>query len=90
MNTENMNNKKKGFTSEESFIKNPRSYGYISSIGDGVASVTGFPNAKFGEYVQITALGGKRVSGIVLNLDFDKVGIAILGNDRFVICGNLV
>lgn len=82
--------KKAVITSSDWHLKIPRSYGYISTVGDGVASVLGFSEVKFGEYIQITALSGRRVSGIVLNLNFDKVGIAILGNDKFVISGNLV
>src|SRR5687767_9427872 len=51
--------------------------GTVISVGDGVAKVYGLEKAMAGELVDF----GGGVSGMVLNLEDQSVGIAILGDD---------
>ena len=52
--------------------------GTILSVGDGIARIHGMANAVAGELVEFA--GG--MSGMVLNLEADNVGVAIFGSDR--------
>src|SRR4051794_34036551 len=54
--------------------------GTVVSVGDGVAKVYGLEKAMAGELVDF----GGGVSGMVLNLEEEGVGIAILGDDTQV------
>jgi F-type H+-transporting ATPase subunit alpha len=60
--------------------------GSVLSIGDGIARVYGLQNALAGELV---AFPGD-VSGMVLNLEEDNVGIAVMGEANHVREGDLV
>jgi F-type H+-transporting ATPase subunit alpha len=60
--------------------------GTVISIGDGVAKVYGLEKAMFGELVDF----GNNVSGMVLNLEEETVGICILGDDTQVKEGTTV
>jgi F-type H+/Na+-transporting ATPase subunit alpha len=51
--------------------------GTILSVGDGIARIYGLENAMAGELIEFP--GG--VMGMVLNLEHDNVGAAILGSD---------
>ena len=62
-------------------------FGVVISMGDGVAKVTGLKNAQADELVYFEK---GRVSGIVLNLEKDYVGIAVFGDDRLVGEGDIV
>ncbi len=61
-------------------------YGYVVSIGDGVAKVSGLDDIQVGELVTFS----NNISGIALNLERDFVGIAIFGNDSLVSEGDSV
>ncbi|MCL1592912.1 MAG: F0F1 ATP synthase subunit alpha [Actinomycetia bacterium] len=50
--------------------------GYVASVGDGVARVTGLPNAMASELLEFP--GG--LLGVALNLDEDSIGTVILGD----------
>jgi F-type H+-transporting ATPase subunit alpha len=52
--------------------------GTILSIGDGIARIYGLENAKAGELLEFP--GG--IQGMVLNLEEDNVGAALLGPDQ--------
>lgn len=54
--------------------------GTVVAVGDGVAKVYGLEKALAGELVDF----GNGVSGMVLNLEEESVGIAILGDDTYV------
>src|SRR5437016_743245 len=54
--------------------------GTVVAVGDGVAKVYGLDKAMAGELVDF----GGGVGGMVLNLEEDSVGIAILGDDTRV------
>jgi len=60
--------------------------GSVLSVGDGIARVYGLESAMAGELVELT--GG--VMGMVLNLEEDNVGVALLGSDRAVREGDTV
>jgi F-type H+-transporting ATPase subunit alpha len=60
--------------------------GTVLSIGDGIARVYGLDRAMAGELVEFP--GG--VNGMVLNLEEDNVGIAVMGETTHVREGDLV
>jgi F-type H+-transporting ATPase subunit alpha len=60
--------------------------GTVLTIGDGVARVFGLKNVLAGELVEFD--GG--VKGMVLNLESNNVGIAVLGNDQHIKEGSTV
>ncbi|MGE4232152.1 MAG: F0F1 ATP synthase subunit alpha [Bacteriovoracia bacterium] len=60
--------------------------GTVISVGDGVAKVYGLENAMAGEMVDF----GGGVSGMVLNLEEQTVGIATLGDDTKIKEGSSV
>ncbi len=60
--------------------------GTVLSVGDGVAKVYGLDKAMAGELVDF----GGGVSGMVLNLEEESVGIVILGDDTQIKEGSIV
>jgi F-type H+-transporting ATPase subunit alpha len=60
--------------------------GTVLSVGDGIARVYGLANAMAGELVEFA--GGLR--GLVLNLEDDNVGIAIMGTGEHIREGHVV
>jgi len=60
--------------------------GTVVAVGDGVAKVYGLEKAMAGELVDF----GGGVSGMVLNLEEENVGIAILGDDTQIKEGSTV
>ncbi len=60
--------------------------GVVLSVGDGIARVHGLEKAMAGELLEFPA----DVRGIVLNLEEDNVGIALLGDDHLIKEGDVV
>lgn len=60
--------------------------GTVISVGDGVAKIYGLENAMAGELVDF----GNNVSGMVLNLEEETVGVAVLGDDTLIKEGSTV
>ncbi len=60
--------------------------GSVLSVGDGIARVYGLQSAMAGELVEFPG----QVSGMILNLEDDNVGIAIMGNAGHIKEGDLV
>lgn len=60
--------------------------GTVISVGDGIARVFGLDQALAGELVEF----GSGVSGLVLNLEEDNVGVALFGEDTEISQGDLV
>ena len=60
--------------------------GTVLSVGDGIARVFGLEQGMAGELVEFP--GG--MNGLVLNLEEDNVGIAVMGETTHVIEGDLV
>lgn len=61
--------------------------GRVISIGDGIARVWGLSAAKVGELVLFTP---SQLTGMVLNLETNEVGIVVFGNDKLIEQGDRV
>jgi F-type H+-transporting ATPase subunit alpha len=64
--------------------------GTVLSVGDGIARVYGLRGALAGEMVEFLSPGAAGVRGLVLNLEEDNVGIAVLGGDTGIKEGDAV
>src|SRR5690349_22665622 len=53
--------------------------GTVLTAGDGIARVYGLSGALAGELLEFEGAGGEKVAGMVLNLEEDNVGVALLG-----------
>ncbi|HET6613520.1 MAG TPA: F0F1 ATP synthase subunit alpha [Kofleriaceae bacterium] len=53
--------------------------GTVLTAGDGIARVYGLQSAMAGELVEFSGEGGETVNGMILNLEEDNVGVALLG-----------
>ena len=60
--------------------------GIVEKIGDGIATVIGMKNAMAGELVELP----HNVSGMVLNLNPDSVGIVLMGGETKIKEGDVV
>lgn len=60
--------------------------GTVISVGDGIARVFGLDQALAGELVEFNS----GVSGLILNLEEDNVGVALFGDDTKISQGDLV
>jgi F-type H+/Na+-transporting ATPase subunit alpha len=60
--------------------------GTVLSVGDGIARIYGLKSVMAGEMIEFS--GGVR--GLVLNLESDNVGVAIMGSDRGIQEGTTV
>jgi len=65
---------------------NVEEVGTVLTIGDGIARVYGLENVQYGELVKFDS----GVEGIVLNLEEDNVGVALLGESKLVREGDTV
>lgn len=65
---------------------NVEEVGTVLQVGDGIARVYGLENVQYGELVKFQS----GVEGIVLNLEEDNVGIALLGESKKVKEGDVV
>ena len=65
---------------------NVEEVGTVLTIGDGIARVYGLENVQYGELVKFAS----DVEGIVLNLEEDNVGVALLGESKLVKEGDTV
>ncbi len=54
--------------------------GTVLAVGDGIARIYGLDNAEAGELLEFP--GG--IAGMVLNLEEDNVGVAIMGSDEHI------
>src|SRR5499427_10129028 len=64
--------------------------GTVLTAGDGIARVYGLAGALAGELLEFEGAGGEKVSGMVLNLEEDNVGVALLGKFESVREGDTV
>ena len=60
--------------------------GTVISVGDGIVRAFGLDKVKAGELVEFQS----GITGLVLNLEEDNVGIALFGEDTLVAQGDLV
>ena len=56
--------------------------GTVLVVGDGIARVYGLFNACAGELVTFETQEGQSITGIVLNLEEDNVGVVLLGDSK--------
>jgi len=54
--------------------------GSVLTAGDGIARVHGLAGAMAGELIEFRGHGGHTVMGMILNLEEDNVGVALLGD----------
>src|SRR5688572_23735910 len=64
--------------------------GSVLTAGDGIARVYGLSGAMAGELLEFEGAGGQKVNGMVLNLEEDNVGVALLGKFESVREGDVV
>lgn len=64
--------------------------GTVLTAGDGIARVYGLAGAMAGELLELRATDGTTVSGMVLNLEEDNVGVALLGSFQAIREGDQV
>lgn len=64
--------------------------GTVLTSGDGIARVYGLSNAMAGELLELEGAGGVKVQGMVLNLEEDNVGVALLGKYEAIREGDVV
>src|SRR5258706_13243999 len=64
--------------------------GTVLTAGDGIARVYGLSGAMAGELLEFEGGGGEKVAGMVLNLEEDNVGVALLGKYEAVREGDTV
>jgi len=61
--------------------------GYVISVKDGIAKVSGLFDVLSGEMV---FLGSSQLKGMVLSLDYNSVSVVIFGNDTLIEQGDMV
>src|SRR5277367_379366 len=64
--------------------------GSVLTAGDGIARVYGLSGALAGELLDFEGAGGEKVQGMVLNLEEDNVGVALLGEFESIREGDTV
>ncbi|MEM9490731.1 MAG: F0F1 ATP synthase subunit alpha, partial [Myxococcota bacterium] len=64
--------------------------GTVLTAGDGIARVYGLSGAMAGELLEFTGADDKAVQGMVLNLEEDNVGVALLGEFESIREGDTV
>jgi F-type H+-transporting ATPase subunit alpha len=65
-------------------------FGRIERVGDDVATVSGLPEARLNELLQFELSTDDSVTAMVLALDADSIGCAMLGRTRNLEAGNRV
>lgn len=65
--------------------------GIVVSVADGIVSVRGLKDVCYGEMVSFSTSGeGENILGMVLNLESERVGIVVLGDESNVFPGDFV
>jgi F-type H+-transporting ATPase subunit alpha len=64
--------------------------GVVVSVADGIVGVKGLADVCYGEMVTFCGDINSKLIGLVLNLEFQKVGIVVLGEDTEVFPGDFV
>jgi len=59
--------------------------GLVVSVGDGIARVYGLADARAGEIISFD----NDIRGVALNLEYNAVGVVILGDDRYIREGSI-
>jgi F-type H+-transporting ATPase subunit alpha len=80
-----MSNTHNNFDSDNLFLD----LGIVISISDGIVGISGLDNVANGEVIEFLA-GSKRIVGMVLNLEPEKVSAVVLGDDSDIKPGQYV
>jgi proton translocating ATP synthase F1 alpha subunit len=65
--------------------------GFVKIVGDGIVKAEGLQNVQMGEIVEIETIElNKFIKGLVLNLEYESVGIVLLGNDQEILEGAFI
>jgi F-type H+-transporting ATPase subunit alpha len=76
--------------SEETSLYNMfKDLGLVVSISDGIVGVKGLDNVANGEVIEFL-VGSKKITGMVLNLEPDKISAVVLGDDSEIKPGQIV
>ncbi len=67
--------------------KNQGKFGFVLSVGDGIARAAQMLNVQAGEMVEFITSG---IKGMALNLEENNIGIVIFGDDRKILQGHKV
>jgi len=69
--------------------KSLKDLGIVVSISDGIVGVKGLADVCYGEMITFCGLHKQSV-GLVLNLEFGKIGAVVLGSDTEIFPGDYV
>lgn len=58
----------------------PKETGVVTQVGDGIAKIFGLGGAMMGELLEFNSSSGKKVYGLVQNLEEDEVGAVLLSD----------
>lgn len=83
----NIKNNKKKNKKIIKIDKNQGKFGFVLSVGDGIARVAQMSTVQAGEMVEFINSG---IKGMALNLEENNVGIVIFGDDRRILQGQKV
>lgn len=75
--------------SESSLYNMFKDLGLVVSISDGIVGVKGLDNVANGEVIDFL-VGSKKITGMVLNLEPDKISAVVLGDDSEIKPGQIV
>src|SRR5580658_4237395 len=64
----------------------PQEIGYVISVSEGIARVSGLPGAGFEELLQFKG----NILGIAYNIDEEEIGVILLGEDSLLHVGDEV
>src|SRR3989344_5539469 len=64
--------------------------GTILEVGDGIAIIAGLPEVMASELLEFEVEGGKKISGVALNLLEDVIGAVVLGEAEKLKAGDMV
>jgi len=74
---------------DSSFFNMFKDLGLVISISDGIVGVRGLDNVANGEVIEFL-VGSKKITGMVLNLEPDKISAVVLGDDFEIKPGQIV
>lgn len=61
--------------------------GVVMSIGDGIAWIWGLASCGFHEMIEIDASDGSVINAFALNLEEDRIGAVVLGDEKLIRAG---
>jgi F-type H+-transporting ATPase subunit alpha len=71
-------------------VNSLRNLGVVISVADGIVGVRGLTDVCYGEMVTFCGSTKEALTGMVLNLEVDRVGVVVLGEDYHIFPGDYV